>query len=231
MALNEDKVENVIKTLLERSRKQNNEYILFGNLYVYVRDSLPEGFDLEGVFEYIYSKMPQHLFSEVDAVYIGNFEELQDRQVQSIYKDGAIYVTNSQSNSMDMIEDIIHELSHSIEEPYGMLIYGDNQINSEFIGKRIRLRDLLAGNGFQIEGINFEESEFDKDFDLYLYETIGYPILINLTAGLFNNPYAATSLREYFASGFEEYILGDKNLLKSVSPALFNKIQEIILNG
>jgi len=41
MALNEDKIENVIRNLLERSRKQNNEYLLFGNLYVYVRDNLP----------------------------------------------------------------------------------------------------------------------------------------------------------------------------------------------
>ena len=67
MALNEDKIENVIKTLLERSKKQNNEYLLFGNLYVYIRDNLPGHIELEEVFQFIYSRVPQHLFAEIDA--------------------------------------------------------------------------------------------------------------------------------------------------------------------
>ena len=135
MALNEDKIENVIKTLLERTKKQNNEYLLFGNLYVYVRDNLPSHVNLEEVFQFIYARIPQHLFSEVDAVYVGDFEELREREVQSIYKDGAIYVTNMQSNLMDMVEDVIHELAHSLEGPYGMIIYADQQVDSEFTGK------------------------------------------------------------------------------------------------
>ena len=231
MDLNEDKVENIIRTLLERSKKQGNEYLLFGNVYVYIRDNLPETVDLEEAFQLIYSRVPQHLFSELEAVYIGNFEELQDRQVQSIYKNGTIYVTNLQSNTMDMVEDIVHELSHSLEEPYGMLIYGDSQINLEFIGKRRRLKGLLEGNGFETGNVDFENSEFDKDFDTYLYKEIGYPLLINLTLGLYNSPYAATSLKEYWASGFEEYILGDREMIKSISPMLFEKIEEIVLDG
>ena len=231
MALNEDKIENVIKTLLERSKKQNNEYLLFGNLYVYIRDNLPGHIELEEVFQFIYSRIPQHLFSEIDAIYIGDFEELQDREVQSIYKDGAIYITNLQSDLMDMVEDIIHELAHSLEGPYGMVIYADGQVNAEFVGKRIRLRDLLAASGRKVEGINFEDSEFDNDFDIYLHKEIGYPVLTSLTFGLFNNAYAVTSLREYFASGFEEYIFGDRELIRTISPMLFNKIQEIVLDG
>ena len=231
MALDEDKVENVIKTLLERSRKQNSEYLLFGNLYVYVRDSLPSHVDLEEVFQFIYSRVPQHVFAEVDAIYVGNFDELREREVQSVYKDGAIYVTNLQSNLMDMVEDIVHELAHSLEGPYGMIIYGDGQVSSEFTGKRIILRDLLSASGQNVENINFENPEFDKGFDAYLHKEVGYPVLTSLTFGLFNNPYAATSLREYFASGFEEYILGDRELIRTISPALFNKIQEIVLDG
>jgi len=230
MALNEDKIENVIRNLLERSRKQNNEYLLFGNLYVYVRDNLPGHIDLEEVFQFIYSKVPQHLFSEIDAIYVGNFEELQDRQIQSMYKDGAIYVTNLQSNLMDMVEDIIHELAHSLEEPYGMIVYADGQVGSEFVGKRTRLRDLLSARGYNVESINFENSEFDKAFDTYLHKDIGYPVLTNLTLGLFNSPYAATSLREYFATGSEEYILGDRELIRNISAALFTKIQEIVFD-
>ena len=231
MALDEDKVENVIKNLLEQSRKQNNEYLVFGNLYVYARDNLPSDVSLEEVFEIIYSRMPQHLFTEIDAIYVGNFEELQDREVQSVYKDGAIYVTNLQSNVMDMVEDIVHEVAHSLESPYGMIIYGDGLVSTEFTGKRVRLRDLLAASGQNVESVNFKNNEFDQTFDSYLHKEVGYPVLTSLTYGLFNNPYAATSLREYFASGFEEYVLGDRELIKTISPILFDKIQEIVLDG
>jgi Mlc titration factor MtfA (ptsG expression regulator) len=43
--------------------------------------------------------------------------------------------------------------------------------------------------------------------------------------GLFMNPYAVTSLEEYFTSGMEDYFLGKSLLLKSISPALFNKLE------
>jgi len=46
--------------------------------------------------------------------------------------------------------------------------------------------------------------------------------------GLFPNAYSPTSIREYFASGFEEYFLGDRNYLKKVSPVLYRKIKEIL---
>ena len=231
MALSDDNVKNIIKTISEKSYKQNGQYTLFGNTYIYVRDPLPENVDIEEVVQFLYSKMPQHLFSEVDAVYVGNFEELQDRQIQAMYRDCAIYCTNLQSNEEDMIDDLVHEIAHSLEQPYGMELYSDGMMELEFIGKRRRLKDLLEANGFEVEHINFSNPEYDEQFDMYLYQEIGYPILESITFGLFTNPYAATSLREYYASGFEQFILSDRELLKTISPVLFIKIQEIVLDG
>ena len=58
---------------------------------------------------------------------------------------------------------------------------------------------------------------------------IGYDKFQSLTKyRLFINPYAATSLREYFATGFEEYILGDHKELEIVSSKLYKKIKERI---
>jgi len=45
---------------------------------------------------------------------------------------------------------------------------------------------------------------------------------------LFYSPYAITSLREYWANGFENYLLGDRERLKDLSPILFRKVEEII---
>jgi len=41
---------------------------------------------------------------------------------------------------------------------------------------------------------------------------------------MFTGAYAATSHREYFARGFEEYYLGDKVYLKQVSPYIYKKL-------
>ena len=60
---------------------------------------------------------------------------------------------------------------------------------------------------------------------MFLYADVGYPLLTSLTMGLFISPYAATSLREYFARGFEEYYIGDRKYLTNISPVLYNKIE------
>ena len=50
----------------------------------------------------------------------------------------------------------------------------------------------------------------------------------NISAELFYSPYAITSLREYWANGFENYLLGDKYALKDLSPILYKKIDTIL---
>jgi hypothetical protein len=47
--------------------------------------------------------------------------------------------------------------------------------------------------------------------------------------GVFITPYAATSLREYFATGFTEFYLhpDDHEFLKKISPELYKKINSL----
>ena len=71
-------------------------------------------------------------------------------------------------------------------------------------------------------------SEYDEKFDDFLYKKVGYDALASIAMGLFITPYAATSLREYFATGYVEYLMGDRNYLKNVSPVLYKKIQTLI---
>jgi hypothetical protein len=74
----------------------------------------------------------------------------------------------------------------------------------------------------------FLNPEYSAQFDKYLYEVLGYPLLTSLSMGLFVSPYAITSLREYFSTGFEEYFLKDQNYLKNISPAIYNKIEGLL---
>ena len=58
-----------------------------------------------------------------------------------------------------------------------------------------------------------------------LYHEIGYDKLSLITPGLFTSPYSVTPIREYFANGVEDYLLGDQNSIKKISPILYNKIK------
>ena len=76
---------------------------------------------------------------------------------------------------------------------------------------------------------DFTNIKFDTKFDIFLYKTVGYDNLRNLTKNIFYSPYGATSLREYFANGFEAfYYHKDIKKLKGISPILYKKCVEIM---
>ena len=70
------------------------------------------------------------------------------------------------------------------------------------------------------EGLTPPESlqkqiDFTNEIDDYLYDELGYGLVSSLSNGLFVSPYSITSMREYFATGFEEYFSGNKKNLKN----------------
>ena len=72
------------------------------------------------------------------------------------------------------------------------------------------------------------DSEYNEEFDMFLYEKVGYDRLAVFMQGLYLNPYAATSLREYFATGFTEFFVeSEHTFMKKVSPALYQKLSEM----
>ena len=108
-----------------------------------------------------------------------------------------------------------------------MVIYTQDLI-SEFKGKREKLRLLLEAQGFYTSAHLYAFTEYNEIFDKFLADEVGYPILLNLTIGLFASPYGATSIQEYFANGFEKYFLEDPRYIWSVSPVLYEKIETVI---
>ena len=49
-----------------------------------------------------------------------------------------------------------------------------------------------------------------------------------MVANIFVSGYAATSVSEYFARGFEEYFIGNKKVLRDLSPVLYKTIEELV---
>jgi len=219
-------IEKVIAESLNKQKEQRREFHLFGRLF-YLNDPFIFPIDVPAVIEDIETIVPQHLFEEVDQIMIGDFEFLHDKGREAEYRDGAIYITNQIATEKDLVENIIHELSHSIEAKYGHFIYGDMLMHSEFAGKRKRLKAILEADGWDLEQ-DFSNTEYDEELDSFLHQEIGYVKLGAYTSGLFVSPYAATSLQEYWAVGFEDYFIGDREYVRKISPQLFSKIEGVL---
>ena len=221
---------NYVRESAQNAKNNARERHIYGDKVVYLKDQLPYGFDLNYVLETVEKLIPRRLVNNVDVIYVGKFPEFEngDTPFNAKYKDDALYVTNDQESENDMIDDIVHEIAHAVEEQFGEDIYDDMSVESEFKGKKERLYHILEQEGFDPDKNKFENVEYDKYLDHYLYNIVGYPTLTSLSMGLFYSPYAITSLREYFANGFENYFLRDEGYLKKISPVLYNKIVSLL---
>jgi len=218
-----------IKTQLSEAASTRREYNLHGRIMVLVKDHMDAELDLASALEEIQDIVPEGMFYNIDAIYIGQFPELEERGVSSVYLDGAIYTTNAHPTSEDFVKNIIHEMAHSIEQHSQVELYYDGKMENEFLGKRKRLASHLsqAGSSIGFDISKLMNPEYDKEVDEFLWFDVGYPTLVSLTLGLFATPYSATSLAEYFAEGIEQYFVGEEDTLKEVSPVLYKKIKQI----
>ena len=211
-------------------------HIVSYNLYdipVYFKDKLVDpDIDVQGALDEIESRVPAQFLYSIDSIFIGSFEDLDNKNTNAKLENGAIYLSNEQDSEDDMIDDIVHEIAHNVENLYGDTIYGDSSLEIEFLGKRKRLLQILQAeygpSAVKSVIAGFLNPEYSEKFDEFLYSVVGYPSLVSLSMGLFVSPYSATSLREYFATAFEQYFLKDVEYVKTISPAAYRKIEEVL---
>lgn len=210
--------------------KDTTRHFKFGGVPVFQRDELPDNINPQAVFKSIEQLIPNKFFRGLKGVEIGHQEIFDKRSANALYKDGVFYITHRQDNAPDLIDDIVHEFAHHIEELYPEEIYGDQKIKKEFLKKRAELEFELRSEGYWTQEYDFDNLKYSLDLDNFLYKRVGPNLLKMMTAGMFVRPYASVSLREYFGTGFEEYFLGNKQKLKKISPELYNKIDELVNN-
>ena len=213
---------NYLKEKQEQLNNKSMDFYTPTGLHVYMQTPV-DGVDVESVIHKIENKLPHHFLSEM--IVFGWFDEFEERSINAFYKDNAIYVSHMQQDEEDLYDDLVHEISHSLEEAHGYQIYADEKVKKEFLRKRKYLHDILWQAGYRAPLSFFQDVEFNEEFDNFLYKKIGYDKLASIMSGLFISPYAATSLREYFATGFTEYYMdSNHNFLQKISPAVFEKI-------
>ena len=211
-----------IQESIKKGKKMKDHYSVNG-VDIFIKDPLPEHIDSSFVFEYISTRIPFYLLDNVEVIYIGIFPEMKERDINAFFENDAIFVTNEQDDEMDLIDDLIHEISHAVEKRVGDIIYGDGLFQREFIAKRKRLSALLSQK-YDVPSdfnINFE---YDRAIDDFLYRDVGYDVLNQVCVGIFPSAYAVTSISEYWAMGFEEMFLGDPQKIKSMCPVLYNRL-------
>jgi len=200
------------------------EYYIY-HVPVFVIDDTQPVVDIPTFCEEVESYVPARLMSNIEVVYIGNFKELENRN--AAFSNGGIYMTCTEPTTFDMVENFVHEVAHSLEALHGLELYSKD-LRDEFLGKRNRLYHILSSEGYHINPLLYSFTEYNKKFDNFLANEVGYPTLLTLTMGLFVSPYGATSLQEYFANGFEKYFLDNPRTVRDTSPVLYKKIEEII---
>lgn len=212
---------------ITENANQTNNHLKINDIDIFILKPLGDSIDVEKCFNMIFRSIPDYLTTGIDVIYIGDFDIFKEREVNAVFKDGGIYISNEQDNEMDMIDDVIHEVAHGVEKQYQIDIYDDGFLAKEFLGKRRRLFSLLRAEGYGVDPLFKIKTEFSREIDDYLYRDVGYPTLWTLATGLFLSPYSMTSLSEYFAIGFEHYYISDRKSLKEICPVLYSKIENL----
>ena len=219
-----------MKNRQKKILEQVSNYYTTSGIQVYFKEQLVNpDLDVERVTARLEKLVPTHLLSEIEMIIFGYFDEFEEKEISAFYKDGMLYMSNFIQDEEELLEHMIHEVSHSVEESHGREIYYDQKVKNEFISKRAVLHDLLWKMGFKAPQSLFADIEYNHEFDMYLFQEIGYDKLSEVIMGLFISPYAATCLREYFATGFTDFYShsNDHGYLNKISPKLFQKLELI----
>lgn len=216
--------------LVKRLKEQQNvEYLLFNSIPIIIKDKLTNNIDIKSLIKSIENVLPYSFRKLINSIVILDDPMFSQRKINAFYHNDTLFISNNQDNENDILDDIVHEYSHALEEKFEEEIYFDSSIKDEFINKRVQIERILRTFDYDTRKYDFKEIDYNKSLDNFLLSVVGYEKFQNLTNhGLFINPYAATSLREYFATGFEEYILGDHKELEVISPKLYKKLHSIM---
>ena len=216
-------MKNYIKN---KNSLSKGNFLTVNSINIIVKDEIM--FDISfSDLEDLLKSFPPRFLSDLDYIMFGNFDFLRKKGHNASYADGVIYVSSLQEDNYDILDDIVHEIGHCVEEKYETFIYGDQQIELEFIKKRKLLQKEMDKEGFSIPSHMYLNTEYDERLDDLFANKIGYPIMTTISNGIFYSPYGATSLREYFANGFEAYFYHKDLYLKKVSPLLFSRIEDL----
>jgi hypothetical protein len=209
--------------ILERMSR-NTSNLNFNGVQVEIVEGSLDTLSIKKMLHTLQKILPFSYFRGVKKISIGQLPDFKERNINALYRDDTLFISNEQDNVQDILDDITHEMAHHLETVDPEFIYGDELLVQEFHKKRAELKYEITTEGYWVDKYDFRNLKYDEGFDNFLYKRIGKKMLASITTGMFIRPYAAVSMREYFATGFEAYYLGSRDNLHKISPELFKKI-------
>ena len=230
MSKNRDNLTKLLQQSQTKILSEKKRFYFNRGIEFVLDKPLKKDIDIEKVMGLLRSNLPVSSYVGINNVYFGEFDILKKRSLTALHHKDNIYISSEEmSSEKEILDDLVHEFAHRFEENNSEKIYEDGKIINEYLGKMNRLHDLITQDYdldyFGITYFDFINTEFDEKFDKFLYEKIGYEEMENMAPTLFIRPYAATSVREYFATGFEDYYLEGGLQLKKISPILHSRIE------
>ena len=226
-------MKDYLNTSFQQSLRERKEYYLY-DIPMYIINKFPDNIDVPYLIDDLKDIIPFEFIDGIEGIYVGEFPDFKERDIQAVLKDNAIYLSNfADQEDVDeekIIKSIVHEIAHYQEEKNYSEIYGDEKIEEEYVGKKKRILHILRANGISFPGMGklFFSEDYVDEFDDFLFKQLGYNTLSQITPGLFLSPYSVTSIREYFATGFDEYLNGDRKYLKEICPKLYDKLESFL---
>ena len=220
---------NKLQNYIQNKQNKKTEYLLFNKIPVLVQDQIINDFSILDFISSLENVIPLDVTRTIKSIIILDSPVFEKKKVNALYHNGNIYISNKQDDIADAVDDVVHEYAHSLEENYAGEIYLDDTIKDEFLLKREQLERILRHQGYNTNKHDFNNTKYDNLLDNFLLNVVKYEVIEKLTDfSLFINPYAITSLREYFATGIEEYLLGDHLELQRIRPKLYQKIKDLL---
>ena len=160
--------------LVKRLKEQQNiEYLLFNSIPIIIKDKLSNNIDIKNLINSIENALPYSFRKLINSIIILNDPAFSQRKINAFYHNDKLFISNNQDNENDILDDIVHEYSHALEEKFEEEIYFDGSIKDEFVNKRIQLERILRTSGYDTEKYNFKEINYDKSLDNLFLSVVG----------------------------------------------------------
>lgn len=151
-------------------------------------------------------KVLEKIFSDsVKGIFFKTKNTHKNYNVDATYDDGYIYIKEDLVDPDLILQVLIHEVSHLLQDTFPERFLENGDIINEFSLKRIELMRRLSKRGYNLDRKAFLRLTYDPMFDTFLNNEIKEEDLKDCIKGLFPSPYSALSLDEYIAIIFEEF--------------------------
>ena len=118
-----------LKNYIQNKKSDNFTY---KGIEVIIKDKIEQDVSIEKVLKIVTSKIPNHLTSNFKRLYIGDFENMREREIQAFYSNKSIYITNRLKNDEDLLDDLIHEIYYKDFNFFITVLSNDGFISNYF---------------------------------------------------------------------------------------------------